>query len=101
MILVKVKFSHNFGYNVNFIFNGLFLYSFKTYVFNLKNKRKLMIMAKCECPSCYFEIELDEGTIEGEVIPCPDCGVDLEITKIDGETAKAEIAEMAEEDWGE
>lgn len=101
MILVKVKFIHKFGYNINFNFNGLFLYSFKTYVFNLKNKRKLMIMAKCECPSCYFKIELDEDTIEGEVIPCPDCGVDLEIKKIDGEIAKAEIAEMAEEDWGE
>jgi len=101
MILVKVKFSHNFRYNVNFIFNGLFLYSFKTYVFNLKNKRKLMIMAKCECPSCYFEIELDESTIEGEVIPCPDCGVDLEIVKIEGDKVEVIVAELAEEDWGE
>jgi len=101
MILVKVKFSHNFGYNVNFIFNGLFLYSFKTYVFNLKNKRKLMIMAKCECPSCYFEIELDDGTIVGEVVPCSDCGVDLEIVKIEGDKVEVIIAELAEEDWGE
>ena len=60
-----------------------------------------MIMVKFECPSCFFEIELDEGTIEGEVIPCPDCGVDLEITKIDRETVSAEIAELTEEDWGE
>jgi alpha-aminoadipate carrier protein LysW len=96
-----VIFSHNFGYNVNFIFNGLFLYLFKTYVFNLKNKRKLRIMAKCECPSCYYEFELEDGTIEGEVIPCPDCGVDLEVTKIDGDTVKVEVAEMTEEDWGE
>ena len=68
---------------------------------NLKNKRQLMIMVKCECPSCYFEIELDEGTIEGEVIPCPDCGVDLEITKIDGDSVTLEIAELTDEDWGE
>jgi len=60
-----------------------------------------MIMVKFECPSCFFEIELDEGTIEGEVIPCPDCGVDSEITKIDRETVSAEIAELTEEDWGE
>jgi len=60
-----------------------------------------MIMVKFECPSCYFEIELDEGTIEGEVIPCPDCGVDLEIIKIDGDSATVEIAELTDEDWGE
>jgi len=58
-------------------------------------------MAKVECPSCYFEFELDEGTIEGEVIPCPDCGVDLEVVKIEGDKAVVEEAEMTEEDWGE
>ncbi|TXT62732.1 MAG: Lysine biosynthesis protein LysW [Promethearchaeota archaeon] len=58
-------------------------------------------MVKCECPACFFEFELDEGTIVGEVIPCPDCGVDLEITVIENEQASAEVAEMAEEDWGE
>ena len=58
-------------------------------------------MAKCECPSCFFEFDLDDGTIEGEVISCPDCGVDLEVVKINGEIAKVEEAEMTEEDWGE
>jgi len=58
-------------------------------------------MVKCECPACYFEFTLDEGTIVGEVIPCPDCGVDLEIVAIENEEASAEVAEMAEEDWGE
>ncbi len=58
-------------------------------------------MVKAECPSCFFEFELDEGTIEGEVIPCPDCGVDLEVVSIQGNVVKLEEAEMAEEDWGE
>ncbi len=58
-------------------------------------------MVKCECPSCYYEFDLDDDSIEGEVVPCPDCAVDLEITKIDGDKAKVEIAEMTEEDWGE
>ncbi len=58
-------------------------------------------MVKCECPSCYFEFDLDEGTIVGEVTPCPDCGVDLEITEIKNDIATAEVAEMTEEDWGE
>lgn len=58
-------------------------------------------MVKLECPACFFEFELDDGTIVGEVVPCPDCGVDLEITKLDGEKAEAQEAEIAEEDWGE
>lgn len=60
-----------------------------------------MIMVKCECPSCYFELELDEDVIIGEVIPCSDCGVDLEITKIEGDKVEVIVAELAEEDWGE
>ena len=58
-------------------------------------------MVKVECPSCFFEFSLGKGTIEGEVIPCPDCGVDLEILKIEGETTKVEEAEMTDEEWGE
>ena len=58
-------------------------------------------MVKCECPSCFYEFELVNGTIEGEVIQCEDCGVDLEITKIEGDIAKVEVAELTEEDWGE
>ncbi|MGQ4875662.1 MAG: lysine biosynthesis protein LysW [Promethearchaeia archaeon] len=58
-------------------------------------------MAKIECPACYFEFEAEEGLIEGEVISCPDCGVDLEIVKIDGEKITVEEAEVSQEDWGE
>ena len=56
---------------------------------------------KCECPSCYLEFEVEDDVIEGEVIPCPDCAADLEITKIYSDSVKAQIAEMSEEDWGE
>ncbi|MGV9173194.1 MAG: lysine biosynthesis protein LysW [Promethearchaeia archaeon] len=58
-------------------------------------------MVKLECPACFFKFDLDDGTIVGEVVPCPDCGVDLEITKLDEEKAEAQEAEIAEEDWGE
>ncbi len=58
-------------------------------------------MVKVECPSCFFEFDLDKGTIEGEVIPCSDCGVDLEIVKIEGDLVEIVIAELTDEDWGE
>jgi alpha-aminoadipate carrier protein LysW len=58
-------------------------------------------MIKAECPSCYFGLELDDETIVGEVIACPDCGVDLEVMEIENGEATVEVAEMTEEDWGE
>ena len=57
-------------------------------------------MANIECPSCYFEFEPEGEILVGEVIPCPDCGVDLEILSV-GDEIKVEVAEMGEEDWGE
>ncbi len=56
---------------------------------------------KCECASCYFEFEVEDDVIEGEVIPCPDCAADLEIVEISGSTVKTQVAEISEEDWGE
>ena len=60
-------------------------------------------MFKCECPSCYFEFEVEDGVIMGEVIPCPDCGVDLEVENIDKKKGivVAKEAETCAEDWGE
>jgi alpha-aminoadipate carrier protein LysW len=42
---------------------------------------------------------LEEGTERGEIIVCPDCGVDLEILAL--EPATVQLAPMEEEDWGE
>ncbi|MHA1339769.1 MAG: hypothetical protein ACTSRZ_06575 [Promethearchaeota archaeon] len=55
---------------------------------------------KCECPACYFEFDVDDKVIVGEVITCPDCGVDLEVLEI-SDSVKTQVAEVAEEDWGE
>ena len=57
-------------------------------------------MAKVECPSCFFDFEIGEAIIEGELISCPDCGVDLEVTLISGERASVVLAEMTNETWG-
>ena len=58
-------------------------------------------MVKIECPSCYFEFELDTESVVGEVITCPDCGVDLEILEIKEDFVKVKVAEIGKEDWGE
>ena len=51
------------------------------------------------CPECAAEITLQTGTEVGEIIVCPDCGADLEVTSIDP-TALA-LAPTEQEDWGE
>ena len=51
-----------------------------------------------KCPECDAEIELDD-VMQGEIVVCPDCGVDLEVTALQPLTL--ELAPMEEEDWGE
>lgn len=50
------------------------------------------------CAECDAEIAL-ENVIEGEIVVCPDCGVDLEVISLD--PPQLELAPMEEEDWGE
>ncbi|HEX7973651.1 MAG TPA: lysine biosynthesis protein LysW [Anaerolineales bacterium] len=56
-------------------------------------------MTTVNCSECAAEISLDDKAEVGEIIVCPECGVDLEITSLD--PAEVELAPMEEEDWGE
>ena len=56
-------------------------------------------MSTVICSECEAQIELDAGTEVGEIIVCPDCGVDLEVMSL--EPAKIQLAPMEQEDWGE
>lgn len=51
------------------------------------------------CPECEAEILLEANVLQGEIVVCPDCGVDLEVMNID--PIQLELAPMEEEDWGE
>ena len=57
-------------------------------------------MAKfAECPECAARLELADDVEEGEIVTCPDCGVELEVT---GQSPIVlELAPEVEEDWGE
>lgn len=56
-------------------------------------------MIKVICVECSADIELEQNTEVGEIIVCPDCGVDLEVVSLD--PAVVELAPMEQEDWGE
>ena len=46
------------------------------------------------CPSCDAEIVFDDDAEEGEIIECPECGVELEIISVD----PPEVQEAPEEE---
>jgi alpha-aminoadipate carrier protein LysW len=51
------------------------------------------------CSACEAKIELTPTTEVGEIIQCPDCGMDLEVVGIDPPAVAP--APEEEEDWGE
>jgi len=54
---------------------------------------------RATCPECAAEIELDDDVLEGEIVDCPDCGVELEVVSVD--PLALDLAPEEEEDWGE
>ncbi len=49
-------------------------------------------------PECEAEITLDKP-LRGEIIVCPDCGAELEVTSEN--PLALDLAPQEEEDWGE
>ncbi len=52
-----------------------------------------------ECPECAGTIALNGNTLKGEIVTCPDCGAELEVTGVNPITL--DLAPKEEEDWGE
>ncbi len=50
------------------------------------------------CPECEGTLTLRDP-IEGEIVPCAYCGVDLEV--VSTEPLSVDLAPEVEEDWGE
>ena len=50
------------------------------------------------CPECNGLVPI-EGTERGEIVPCPDCGVELEVRDLD--PLVLTLAPEIQEDWGE
>ena len=52
-----------------------------------------------KCPECEAEITLPDDVVKGEIITCPECGIDLEVISTD--PPQVAQAPEEEEDWGE
>ncbi len=51
------------------------------------------------CPECDGTVTLPSDAIEGEIIRCDDCGVELEVLSL--EPLSVDLAPEIQEDWGE
>ncbi len=51
------------------------------------------------CPECDAAIALATDTVEGEILVCPDCAAELEVTSVNPLTLA--LAPEVGEDWGE
>ena len=56
-------------------------------------------MATVKCTECGADIEAAENVIAGEILPCPDCGAEMEVISV--KPLKVELAPEVREDWGE
>lgn len=52
-----------------------------------------------ECPVCGGDLKLNENTVKAELLGCPECGTELEVTGVNPFTLAK--APKEEEDWGE
>lgn len=58
-------------------------------------------MKTMKCPECDAGIEVSSDVVEGEIIDCPECGLELEIVSISEDGVEAKPAEISGEDWGQ
>ncbi|HID18026.1 TPA: lysine biosynthesis protein LysW [Candidatus Bathyarchaeota archaeon] len=58
-------------------------------------------MKKAYCLECGAEIEVLDDVIVGEIVSCPDCGLELEVTGIEEGNVKVKTLQVSGEDWGE
>ena len=57
------------------------------------------VASSLNCLECEASVELPTDCVIGEIVPCGDCGCEMEIASL--EPLTLELAPEIEEDWGE
>ena len=52
-----------------------------------------------QCPECDGMLDLAADVLDGEIVPCPDCGAEIEVISLN--PIILQLAPEVEEDWGE
>jgi alpha-aminoadipate/glutamate carrier protein LysW len=53
-----------------------------------------------KCPDCEALVSVPDDALNGEIVTCPDCGLDLEIA-LAGQERMVKPVVLEKEDWGE
>jgi len=54
-----------------------------------------------KCPDCSVDVRIPSDALDGEIVVCPDCGLELQVKKqSSGEVELTEVTKE-KEDWGE
>ena len=53
-----------------------------------------------KCQDCDATMQILDDVVVGEIISCPDCGNEFEVSKIDSNNVTLSPAESVGEDWG-
>ncbi len=56
---------------------------------------------KAKCEECEGQINVPKDVVVGEIVTCPDCGLDYEVVEVSGDNVMLKAAETSGEDWGE
>jgi alpha-aminoadipate/glutamate carrier protein LysW len=56
---------------------------------------------KANCPDCDAEIEVPDDVMKGEILSCPSCGLELEVTITTEDCVELKELGIEGEDWGE
>ncbi|MFH0897939.1 MAG: lysine biosynthesis protein LysW [Candidatus Bathyarchaeota archaeon] len=59
------------------------------------------MVKKAECPDCLAEIDASDDVMVGEILSCPDCGLELEVASVEGGKIELQKLAIEKEDWGE
>mgnify|MGYP000291790671 FL=1 len=54
-----------------------------------------------KCQDCDATLKILDDVVVGEIISCPDCGNEFEVSKINSNNVTLSPAESVGEDWGE
>jgi alpha-aminoadipate carrier protein LysW len=65
------------------------------------SNQEVEFVKNARCPDCDTEIEVPDDVMKGEIISCPSCGLELEVTEIKGDSVELKELGIEGEDWGE
>jgi alpha-aminoadipate carrier protein LysW len=63
--------------------------------------QEVKAVAKAKCPDCDAELDVPADAVQGEILSCPGCGLELEVKQVNSGCVALQELTIEGEDWGE